>query len=272
MHLHNVRLFCAIGSGMRNGAPCERCRGRNTLPGLRLNCRGSVPEAAVYAAGLSMHQPQLLRAVDRFVAPGEAAADALARRGLARERVTTLAHYLPEESFAAASRAGEGEYALVLARLSEEKGVDIAVEAAKLAGMPLRVAGDGPERARLETLASGSDVTFLGHREDVRELIDGAAAVLVPSRCHEFFGYSALEAMARGVPVVATAMGGLPELVGAQRCFALGDPNAFAAHLAALWADPRQRQADGEELLARARACHGEKRYVRELLALYSRL
>jgi glycosyltransferase involved in cell wall biosynthesis len=272
LHLHNARLFCAIGVGMRDGGPCERCRGRNTLPGLRLNCRGSLPEAAVYAAGLSMHQPKLLGAVDRFVAPGEAAADGLARRGLARERVTTLAHYLPEESFAAASRAGEGEYALVLARLSEEKGVDIAVEAAKAAGVPLRVAGDGPERARLEALAAGADVSFLGHREDVRELLDGAAAVLVPSRCHEFFGYSALEAMARGVPVVATAMGGLPELVGAKRCFALGDLNAFAAHLAALWADPRLREAEGEELLARARDRHGEERYVRELLALYARL
>ena len=60
LHLHNVRLFCATGVGERDGGPCERCRGRNTLPGLRLNCRGSLPEAAVYAAGLSLHQPKLL--------------------------------------------------------------------------------------------------------------------------------------------------------------------------------------------------------------------
>ena len=272
LHLHNVRLFCAIGVGERDGAPCERCRGRNTLPGLRLNCRGSLPEAAVYAAGISLHQPKLLDAVDRFVAPAEAAADALARRGLARERVTTLAHYLPAESFTAGSRAGDGEYALVLARLSEEKGVDIAVEAAKAAGVPLRVAGDGPDRARLEALAAGADVSFLGHRKDVRELLDGAAAVLVPSRCHEFFGYSALEAMARGVPVVATAMGGLPELLGAERCVELADRDGFAARLAALWADPRSRQAEGEELLARARERHGEERYVSELLGLYAAL
>lgn len=274
LHLHNVRLFCAIGVGMRDGVPCERCRGRNTLPGLRLNCRGSLPEAAVYAAGLSLHQPKLLAAVDRFVAPAEAAADALARRGLDRERVTTLAHYLPDDEFATGSRAGDGGYALVTARLAVEKGVDIAIQAAKAAGMPLRVAGDGPDRERLEALAAGADVSFLGHvaPHDVRGLLDGAAAVLVPSRSHEFFGYSALEAMARGVPVVATSLGGLPELVGAERCFALDDADGFTARLAALWADPRLRETEGGELLERARERHGEQRYVRELLGLYAAL
>jgi len=274
MHLHNVRLFCAIGVGARDGGPCERCRGRNTLPGLRLNCRGSLPEAAVYAAGLSRHQPRVFAAVDRFLAPGEAAAAALVRRGLARERITTLAHYMPAELFAGDSRAGDGSYALVLSRLAPEKGVDIAVEAAKAAGVPLRVAGDGPERPRLEALARGADVRFLGQvsAAEVRALLAEAAAVLVPSRCHEFFGYSALEAMANGVPVVATAMGGLPELVGPQRCVALADPGAFAARLAALWADRRSRQTEGEELLARARERHGEQRYVRELLEIYAAL
>ena len=58
LHLHNVRIFCATGFGERDGAPCQRCRGRNTLPGLALNCRGSLPEAAVYAAALSAHQPR----------------------------------------------------------------------------------------------------------------------------------------------------------------------------------------------------------------------
>ena len=147
LHLHNVRLFCATGFGERDGAPCERCRGRNTLPGLRLNCRRSLPEAAVYAAGLSAHQPRVLAAVDRFVTPGAAAADLLARRGLPRERIQPLAHYLPSESFAAESRAGEGEYALVTSRLSPEKGIDTAIQAAAEAGVPLRVAGDGPDRA-----------------------------------------------------------------------------------------------------------------------------
>ena len=274
LHLHNVRLFCATGFGERDGGPCERCRGRNTLPGLRLNCRRSLPEATVYAIGLSAHQPRVLAAVDRFVTPGAAAADLLARRGLPRERIQPLAHYLPAASFAEASRAGDGAYALVTSRLSPEKGIDAAIQAAAEAGVPLRVAGDGPDRERLEALAGDGDVEFLGRvpSERVRDLLAGAAAVLMPSRYHEFSPYSALEAMAQGVPVVATAMGGLPELLGPGRCTAPGNGVEFAARLAGLWTDRRSRQAEGEELLERARERHGEDRYVRELLDLYAGL
>src|SRR5215211_2718534 len=80
-HLHNVRLFCAIGVASRDGGPCFRCHGRNTLPGLVLNCRGSLPEAAVYGAALSLHQPAVLEAVDRFLAPSIWAAGQLGRLG-----------------------------------------------------------------------------------------------------------------------------------------------------------------------------------------------
>ena len=61
MQLHNLRLFCAIGVAARDGGPCFRCHHRNTLPGLVLNCRGSVPEAAVYATALRRAQPRVLR-------------------------------------------------------------------------------------------------------------------------------------------------------------------------------------------------------------------
>lgn len=273
LHLHNVRLFCATGFGERDGAPCSRCRGRRTLPGLVLNCRRSLPEAAAYAAALSLHQPEVIEVVDRFVAPSAWAADRVVWLGLPREKVQVLPHYLPEDAVAARSRAGEGSYALVLARLSPEKGIDDAISAAAAAGVPLRIAGDGPERARLEELAarSGSPVELLGRVEPPRalELLQGAAMVLMPSHYHEFFGYSALEAMAQGVPVVATAMGALPGLLGPGRCVELGDGNALAARMAAIWTDPRGRESEGEELIARVRANHTEEKFTRALLGLY---
>ena len=276
LHLHNVRIFCATGFGERDGAPCRRCRGRNTLPGLALNCRGSLPEAAVYATALSLHQPRLLNAVDRFVAPSAAARDELAARGLPPERVDVLRHYLPADAFAERSGAGGGGYALVASRLSPEKGIEDAVRACLDAGVPLRIAGEGPERERLEQLAwdagMAGDVSFLGRLSaaEVRRELSGAAMVLMPSRYHEFSPYSALEAMAAGVPVVATAMGGLPELLGERRCVAIGDVAAFAARVAELWADPGARVAEGEVLIARARERHSRERYTADLLGLYS--
>ena len=64
LHLHNFRLFCAIGIGYRDAAPCFRCRGTDTWPGARLRCRGSLPEATAYAVGLKRQQPHMFEHTD----------------------------------------------------------------------------------------------------------------------------------------------------------------------------------------------------------------
>jgi glycosyltransferase involved in cell wall biosynthesis len=275
LHLHNVRIFCATGFGERDGAPCERCRGRNTLPGFVLNCRRSLPEAAAYAVALSRHQPLLFESVDRFVTPSAAARDQLAARGLPPERVEVLRHYLPADAFAEQSWAGEGGYALVASRLSPEKGIEDAVSACARVGAPLRIAGEGPERARLERLAAetGGDVTFLGRlpADEVKAQLVGAAMVLMPSRYHEFSPFSALEAMAQGVPVVATAMGGLPELLGAGSCTPPGDLEAFSRRVEMLWARPLEREREGGAILQRALTRHAREPYTGQLRGLYER-
>ena len=274
LHLHNVRLFCAIGVASRDGGPCFRCHGRNTLPGLVLNCRGSLPEAAAYAAALAAQQPQVFEVVDRFVAPSEYAVRQLALLGVPADRLEALPHYLP--SFAEGSLAGEGGYALVAGRLSEEKGVDVAIEAAAKGGVPLKIAGEGPEAARLTQLAAslGAPVEFLGllDRAALAERLRSAAMVVMPSRYHEFSPYAALEAMAAGVPVVASALGGLPELVGPGRCLPAADVGAFAERMASLWEDPSLRANHGEEGLGRARELHSQAAFTDRLLALYERV
>ncbi len=271
LHLHNVRLFCAIGVASRDGGPCFRCHHRLTVPGLVLNCRGSVPEAAVYAAALPMHQPAVFRAVDRFVAPSRYAVRQLALLGVPSEKLGLLEHYLPEEAFA--PHGGDGGYALVAGRLSQEKGVDVAIEAAAVAGVPLRIAGEGPagDELREITHRRGGSVEFLGRvgRDRMRELLHGATALLLPSRYHEFSPYAVLEAMGASVPVVPTRMGGVPELVGAERCVRPNDPGALAERLRALHGDAGLRRAEGEALQERARAGHSEERFTRALLALY---
>jgi glycosyltransferase involved in cell wall biosynthesis len=274
MQLHNLRLFCAIGVAARDGGPCFRCHHRNTLPGLILNCRGSLPEAAVYATALARHQRLVLDSVDRFVVPSSYAAGQSALLGVPADRLETLPHYLPAEAFSERSRAGEGGHALVASRLAPEKGIDTAIEAAALAGVPLRVAGEGPAAAELRELAArtGAPVEFTGRldRASLERELAGAAMLLMPSRYHEFAGYSALEAMAAGVPVLASTLGALPEIVGAARCVPPNDAAALAARMTALWADPELRRADGDELIARARAHHSEQAYVERLFAVYA--
>jgi glycosyltransferase involved in cell wall biosynthesis len=275
LHLHNARLFCAIGVAARDGAPCFRCRGRNTLPGLVLNCRGSLPEAVAYAAGLALHQPLALRSADRFVAPSRWAAGQLARLGVPGDRIDVLPHYLPVAETSPDSRAHQGRYALAAGRLSPEKGLDVAIDAAARSRVPLWIAGDGPAVAELTDRARRLDapVQFLGPvpRAEMPALLRGAAVLVLGSRSHEFSPFAVLEAMGAGVPVLATRSGGVPELIGEERCVPLGDAGALAERLGALWSDPQRRREDGELLLALVRERHSEARYLRELLAIYAR-
>jgi glycosyltransferase involved in cell wall biosynthesis len=262
LHLHNFRLFCSIATCFRDGAPCFRCRGRFTLPAVALNCRDSLPESAVYASALSMHQPAVFDAVDRFVTPSEYARGQLARLGLPPERVTVLPNYVPE--FATASRAHEGEYAVAFGRLSPEKGFEVAVKAAALSGVPLKIAGAG----ELEVRPPAELVGQLPPPE-LQSLLRGAAMALVPSLSGDVMPFAALEAMAQGLPVIASRSGSLPELVGAERCVPRGDAPALANAMQTLWNDPERRRAEGDALLARARDRFGEERYLRAMTALY---
>jgi glycosyltransferase involved in cell wall biosynthesis len=269
LHLHNYRLFCSIATCFRDGAPCFRCRGRFTLPAVLLNCRDSLPESAVYATALAKHQPAVMDAVDHFVTPSEYARGQLANLGLPPERVAVLPNYVPR--FADHSRAAEGTYAVAFGRLSEEKGFQIAIKAAVLSGVPLKIAGDGPLAGELAAL--GGPVELLGRLEaaQLSALLEGAAMAIVPSVGGDVMPFAALEAMAAGLPVIASDSGSLPELVGPDRTVPRNDPHALARAMAALHADPKRRQAEGEAALARARKRFGEQCYLDGLVGLYSR-
>lgn len=269
LHLHNYRLVCAVGVAYRDGAPCHRCHGRDTRPGVRHVCRGSLPEAAVYAVALARQQPRLLAHADRLVAVSAAQADVLARLGVPRARLAVLPNAV--RAFAPAPRAARPTYALAAGRLVEEKGFDTAIAAARRAGVPLRIAGDGPDEGRLRALAAGADVRFLG-RLDADALAAArrdAAVVLVPSRWEEPFGMVALEALADGVPVLASAIGGLPELVGRDAALPPTEVAAWADALAALWRDDALRTARAAAGLARARERHSAAAQYAGLRRLY---
>src|SRR3954447_9560913 len=276
MHLHNFRLFCAIGVCFRLGEPCFRCHGRWTAPGVALNCRRSLPEAGAYAYALSAHQPEVFASVDRFVTPSVYAAGQLEKLGLPEGRTDVLPHYIGAATFADRSRADRGEFALAFGRLSAEKGFDVAIDAAAIADVPLRIAGEGPvERdlaRRIERERAPVDLCGKLPPDKLRDLLRRAALVVVPTTGNETFGFAALEAMAAGVPVVAARAGALPEIVGEDACVARGDAMAFAGRMRELWEHPERRGAQGERAIARARDRFSEERYVRALLALYNRL
>jgi glycosyltransferase involved in cell wall biosynthesis len=229
LHLHNYRLVCAVGTCFNShGEDCTRCQGRNTLPGVRLNCRRTGAEAAVYGAALALWQRRLAAQADVVVVPSRFAQARLRELDapLDHARVRVVPHVI--RAFADRSHAAAGEHALVASRLAPEKGIELAVEACARAGVPLVVAGDGPLAPQLR---GAPGVRFVGTvgPEELAELRARAALAIVPSRAAETFGLAAAEAMAAGVPVVASAVGALPDLVGPDAVVAPGDVDALAA-------------------------------------------
>jgi glycosyltransferase involved in cell wall biosynthesis len=273
LHLHNFRLYCAIGIAYRNGVVCHSCHGRNTLAGLLHRCRGDAREAAIYAESLRRQQRRILRFSDRIVVPSTAHREALSELGLKSDEVGVVTNFIPDDGWVSTSGADRGAYALFAGRLVPEKGADTAIAAARAAGVPLVIAGSGPDEARLRQLAEGADVRFTGwvEGEELAGLRAGAAVALLPSRWQEPLPFAALEAVSAGLPLLASDLGGLPEVVAGSGLQPLpaGDVDAWTTALAALWNDREGRRSTGEAALKAARARYGEAAAYRQLLAAY---
>ncbi|MEJ7891542.1 MAG: glycosyltransferase family 4 protein [Solirubrobacteraceae bacterium] len=243
LHLHNYRLVCANGICFTRGRDCVRCHGRNTAPGVALNCRGgSRAEAAVYGAALAGWQERVVAHVDRFVVPSAFALRRLRELGAPVADATVIPSV--QRAFAPSSRAADGGFVLFAGRVALEKGVFDAIDACAAAGLPLVIAGDGPELEAVR--AFGADARGRLDGAALADLRARAAVAIVPSRYEEILPLAALEAMAAGLPVVATRSGGLAELVPEE---GLTDVAGLAARLTALWRDA----AAGDRALARVR-------------------
>jgi glycosyltransferase involved in cell wall biosynthesis len=216
--LHNFRWLCAPATFLRDGSDCRLCAGGNFASAVRYACmRQQRIVSAAYAAALTINRASRLaeRAVSRFVCVSRFVRQQYLDAGFAPDKLSVKGHFV--DSAPGPDGPGDGSV-LYAGRMSAEKGLSVLLRAlTDLPGVILKVAGDGPERSSLEA-ALGSErtrVRFLGHlsRESLRSELRRSSVCVVPSLGSETFGLTALEAFACGRPVVASAAGGLPELV-----------------------------------------------------------
>ncbi|QLQ38468.1 glycosyltransferase family 4 protein [Micromonospora robiginosa] len=218
--VHNYRQVCSSGLYFRDGVICQECRGRALgVPAIVHRCyRDSRAQSALMATTLAVHRPTW-RSVDRYIALTTAVADHLRDYGIPDERIVVKPNAVPDPGMP----VPPGNGFLFMGRLSPEKGLDLLLSAWRRHPVgtlgPLRIAGDGELRPLAEAAAAERpDVIYLGQldRPGVRAALADSAVVLATSTWHDVLPTVIIEALAAGRPVLGTALGGIPYLVGAD--------------------------------------------------------
>jgi len=289
--LHDYKLICpAYHFYTPQNGVCERCRGGQQWRCLTNRCtQGPLAMDALYALDgwIQWHGGALRNAVSRFVGPCRFIVDKFAEHGFDREKLRFVPNFFESADDApvatdavAALREAHGRHALYFGRLSPEKGIDVLIDAAAAANAPLTIVGDGPQRGALEAQARalGARCLFTGRLSGAAlwAEVEAATAVALPSLWYEIAPKSVLEAQARGKPVVATRIGGLPELVEDGENGLLvepGDRIGLADALRRVLAmDEGSLAAMGAKGREQATTRFTRDRYYREMTAIYAEL
>lgn len=249
MTLHDYKLACPTYRFLADGEICEDCLGGHFHRAVVRGCHdGGRAHSALLATESAVHS--ILGAYDpvaMFICPSRFMFDKMTASGIGAERLVHIPHFVERRPFASSVPA-DGPV-VVAGRLSAEKGVDVLIDAiARGTTRPrLVVAGDGPDRRSLERQAEEAsiDAEFTGRldADELAGLLGSARLVALPSRWYENQPMIVLEAMAAGRAVVATALGGTPEMIDdgvTGRLVPHDDADALAAAIDELLGDPRR--------------------------------
>ena len=274
MRCPNYRLVCPTGLHLRNGNHCTRCHGGREYWCAITNCRGNIVESAAMALRNAMVRKWGLIAshVQMFVPPSACVKRRLVEAGIPADRIRVVPNTvgLPDT----ACDASRGSYVAFAGRLSAEKGADTFLRAAeRLPHIPFRLAGEGDLHARLMEIAP-TNVTFVGQlgRPELHDFYAGARMSVVPSVWEEAFGLVAAESMAFGIPVVASDIGALPEIIDRESTGMLFEPRndeMLAEHIAALWSSPQRCRDMGMRGREKVQREYARDVYYKRILRVY---
>ena len=257
--LRNYRLVCPNALFFRDGHVCEDCLGKSVAwPAVLHACyRDSRAGSAVVTGMLALHRrlETWTKTVAVYIALTHFARRKFVEAGFPADRISVKPNFIDPDPGVG---AGSGGYAVFVGRLSAEKGIHTLLRAWRMLGdlIPLKVVGDGPLGSMVAQAASENpQVQWLGRKphDEILRLIGQASLLVVPSECYETFGRVAIEAFARGTPVLASDIGALAEVVDDGRTglhFRPGDAEDLAAKVEWLLAHPARLT----EMRAEARA------------------
>ena len=275
--LHDYRLICPNTSLLSRGEICERCIPNRFYEAMLQRCKkGSL--AASFIAMLTTLYERLERIptrIDRFVTPSEFLRSKLIEGGFGPGRIACVPNFVDLALYAGRP---ERDYFCYLGRLSHEKGLDILIRAvAKLETGRLLIVGDGPEADDLKALAlelGTSRVEFAGYRsgEELKRILAESQFLVLPSRWYENLPFAVMEAFASSKAVVASRIGGIPEMVddGVNGLlFPPGDVEALAACLRRMLGDRGAREEMGRRGREKAERLYGRERHYERIEGIY---
>jgi glycosyltransferase involved in cell wall biosynthesis len=255
--LHNYRLLCPSADFFRAGHVCEDCLGRTPpWPGVVHKCyHRSHAHTAVVATMITVHR--LLRTwqrtVDCYIAPTEFLRNKYIEGGFPAEKIFVKPNFVPTDP---GLREGAGEYAVYAGRLSPEKGIRTLIKSwRRMDNLPLKILGAGPLEPEIRSLIHQlglKTIELLGQvsLSHVTSILKSARFLVFPSECYESFGLAIVEAFACGVPVIASRLGAMAELVSDGRTgllFNPGDPDDLAAKVEWAWNHPKETDEMGNK-------------------------
>lgn len=269
--LHNFRLLCPQAMFLRDAKVCEDCLGKLPWRGALRGCyRDSVAQSTVLASMVTVHRAlgTWKNKVTRYIALNEFCRRKFIEGGLPADRIAIKPNFVDFSSPPAMHRRGF----LFVGRLSLEKGIEtLAAAARQVQGLQLQVAGTGPEAHLIEGIEGVEPLGALDGAA-VRAAMSSSIALVLPSIWYENFPRTLVEAMACGLPVIASRIGALAELVDegvSGLLFEPGNAEDLASKLRWAQDHPDAVRAMGE----RARAIYEEKftarRNYAQLMAIY---
>ena len=275
--LHDFRLVCPNTDLIHAGTVCEECRGGRFWNCLRYRCKsGSLPRslAAVLDSSLALMRGSY-GAIDCFISPSEFLAEKVTAMGLRPRRMEVLPNFVTPDGGNNVGDARRG--VLYVGRLSWEKGASVLIEAASSISQTLTIAGDGPAKQEMVALAAarGVDARFPGwlDEQSVREAMANARVLAVPSLWYENCPLVVLEGMGRRIPLVASDLGGMHELLDGGRCGWLarpGEASDWSRVMNLAFSDPERSAKLAEEAYARLLSRHSVDGFMRRLEDVYS--
>jgi glycosyltransferase involved in cell wall biosynthesis len=280
-HLNDFKVLCASYNLVLRGETCEACKGGEFWHALKEKCYPGWGARMTLVAEAYVHKwlGTYRKCVDCFLAPSQFVRDKFVEHGWDPQKFEVLPHFQRVKAVEWL-RAGNAPL-LYFGRLSAEKGVaDLLHAMQRLPSLRLIVAGDGPERGRLQRLAVElglANVEFAGHMRgaELDRAISASRFTVLPSHAYETLGKTILESYAEGRPVVATDLGSRRELVHEGKTgllYRTGDVEQLASAIQFLSSQPELADRMGRAGRELAQERHTAEAHYDALIDLYERL